>query len=351
MVDDRGERVFQPVLDRLHADAKEYFGSERLRLLPVAYYDRPASHLLRARVCRNGTGAPLSHVFVKVFKPKPIPGGLEAMRQRVARDYETTRRVYTSMRGNEHLGAVPPIACYPDLLAIATEEVQGPTLLAHLQTEAAWFPPETRLRQLLDLMATAGRWIRVFQDTVPRGGDLTLDSLRAYIDHRLQRLVGEAAFTARDRERVLRYVDSVGGRVGSGDLREVAVHSDLGPGNIIVSGRRIVVLDFGMTKLGASLHDLTRLSLQTELLAVKPWFRTDVVRRLQRALVEGFDPLLDVERPLFRLLLLLHRVNHLTTLAVNRTRLPGALYNRLVSRHHRRWLASELVHRTVVQAS
>jgi hypothetical protein len=237
------------------------------------------------------------------------------------------------------------VACYPDLLAIATEEVIGPTLLHHLHTEAAWFPSDARVATLLELMGTTGRWIRSFQHSVPGGGHTTIDGLRRYVDDRLQRLVrGSASFTERDRHAVLNYIDAVGAQVAREDLAEVAIHSDLGPGNILVCGRRVVVLDFGMTRLGTRLHDLARLYVQLELMAVKPWFRAELIHRLQRALMDGFDPMLTLEHPLFRLLLLLHRVNHLGTVTLTHTRIPEAFYNRFVSRQHRRWINAELTH-------
>ncbi len=141
---------------------------------------------------------------------------------------------------------------------------------------------------------------------------------------------------------MLSHVDALGHRAAPEDLREVAVHSDLALGNIIVSGDRIVVLDFAMAKRGTRLHDLTRLAVQLDLLSVKPQFGSRVIRRLQLAVLEGFDPALRMDRPMFRLLTLLHRVNHLTTLSVNRFSPAEAVYNALVRRRHRRWIAAEL---------
>lgn len=343
--------MFAPVLTKLQANAVAHFGIAPLRLVPVAYEERPASHLLRLRVYRNGNDTPMSHLFVKVFKAKPIEGGLEAMRQRVARDYDTTRRVYESMLSYSDVGAVPPVACYPELLAIVTEEVKGPTLLQHFEAKAAWFPTGRGLEQLLEITKTAGRWIRVFQSTGPAGGYLTIDQLRAYIDHRLQRLVRESGnrFTEHDRERLLRHVELLGRHIPAEELREVPVHADLALGNILVSGRRIVVLDFAMAQLGSSLHDLARLFLQIDLLSVKPQLRVGIIRQLQRALFAGYDPSLTMDRPLFRLCMLLHRVNNLTTLTVNRVGFAEDLYNRLVRRQHRRWIAHELGRREAME--
>lgn len=268
------------------------------------------------------------------------------MRQRVARDYDMTRQVYTSMRQYVDIGAVPPVACYPDLLAIVTEEVEGPTLLEYLQTHAAWYPSERRVERLRKTMATVGRWIRVFQSTGSPGTSLRVEDLRAYIDLRLERLARQprARFTPTDRVRVLRHIDRLGSQIAPAELVEVPAHADMSLGNLLVSDQRVVVLDFGMAGRGSRLQDLTKVYLQVELLGAKPQMQTAVIRRLQGALLQGFDPSLTIDRPLFRLMLLLHRVNHLLGLSVGHAPLSAAVYNQVLRRKHRQWIATELSH-------
>jgi hypothetical protein len=336
--------VFAPVLALLQADAAAHFRIAPLRLVPCDYQERPASHIMRVEVWRDGDASWLSRLFVKVFKPRRLPGGADAMRDRVVRDYTTTRRVHRWMSSHGDLGAVPPVACYPEHLTIVTEEVGGPTLLSYLQQRTSWFGTAGSLDEVHTTMATVGRWLRVFQGIDVPGTYGTIEGLQEYIDVRLQRLVAEAAtdFAENDRQRILEHIAVLGRQVGSEELGEVAVHSDMALGNLLVSGHRIVVLDFAMTKHGNPLLDLTRLFLQLDLLAVKPQTRRSVIRRLQQAMVGGFDAALTPERPLFRLFLLLHRINHLTTLSVNRASFLEEMYNGMVRRSHRQWLAAEL---------
>lgn len=331
--------VFLPVLKRVEKNAAEHFGLDAVRLHPVDYHERPFSHLLRMRVC-GGDGRTAQHLFVKVSKAKDVPGGVEAMRDRVARDFEVTRRVHEAMLPFADLGAVPPVACYPDLLAMVTEEVVGPTLLQYLQHRGVWLRGSRT--ELFDVAHRVGRWVRVYQATGPTGGRVSPDALRAYIDHRLAKLVAYAGITPDERMRILQHIDALCTHLAPEDMTEVAVHSDLALGNILVSGGRIVVLDFAMSKLGTRLHDVTRLYVQLDLLSIKPQFRSRLIRQLQQALLNGFDPELRTERPLFRLLCLLHRTNHLTTLTVNDSRPAEAVYNAFIRRRHRRWIKGEL---------
>jgi aminoglycoside phosphotransferase (APT) family kinase protein len=334
--------MFSPVLLRLQTDAAAHFGTSDLRLVPLRWDERPFSYVLLVRVDRGD--AALSHLYVKLFKPKPVDGRADGMRLRVARDFETTRRVHEAMVRYDDLGVVPPIACYPDHLAIVTERVDGPTLLEYLRTRASWFPGSAHLQDANETMARVGRWIRVFQaidqacDTQPVG------DLRGYVDIRLERLVarGGTGFTQARRLQVLEHIEALASRIPAGELRSVATHADMALGNILVSGRRVVVLDFAMAKRATRLHDLTRLYLQVGLLGLKPQMRAPVIRCLQHALVTGFDPALTPEQPLFRLSVLLHRVNHLTTLTLGHAPFPGALYNAFVRRHHQRWIDAEI---------
>jgi len=122
----------------------------------------------------------------------------------------------------------------------------------------------------------------------------------------------------------------------------VAIHADLAPGNVLVDDGRVVVLDFAMAGRGSYLHDISRLFLQLDVLRAKPQFRAPVVACLQNGLLRGLDPALTAAHPLFRYLLMLHRVNHLGTLSLSRERFPASVLNARVRRLHRAWIEREL---------
>ena len=343
------QEVFAPILDRLRADAPGHFGAREVRFEPVGYDDREFSHVLRLAVYSNGATTPVSYLYVKAGKRKAVEGGPNAQRDRVIRDFETTRRVHACMASSPDLGVVPPVACYPEHLAIVTEQVTGPTLLEHVKTRAAWFPREATIKELCGTLEATGRWIRVFQSTLPPGEPIARDFFRGYIDHRLKKIVsvGTPAVSEQDRLRVLKHIDSLMEQIPASELRHVPVHSDLAMANILVAGNKIVVLDFAMAKTGTALHDLARLYVQLDLHAVKPFVQERVVQRLLKSLLAGYDPLLTESRPLFRLLELLHRVNHVVTLLYQRPKFLEAAYNRMVLQRHYRWLSAELERRDV----
>lgn len=332
---------FQAVLERLEAEAAVHFGTAQVRLAPVSHEERPFSHLLRVGVWRPGSDRPDCHLFVKRFKPKAEEGGVERMRQRVLHDYQVSRRIFDAMAAVPGAGAVRPIACYPDHLTVVTQQADGETLMAHLDRHARWFPASRTLEHLAGTMAAVGRWVRVFQSTQPGDRLVRLADWRDYVAIRLDRLVDQRIVTRSFRERLLGHLDLLGAQVPEAELSEVIIHADLAPGNVLVAGDGIVVLDFAMTQRGATVHDLSRLYVQLDALRAKPQFRGAVVRRLQSALLEGFHPAMTASAPLFRFFVLLHRLNHFGSLSLRQEPFPASALTGRVRRMHRAAIENE----------
>ena len=340
-VPERERHRFDPIFARLEAESLERFGLAKVRLTPVGYEERPFSWLCRAAISSEATATPALHVFIKIFKPKDPAAGVD-LRARVVQDFATTCEIHAFMAPWEDLGAVRPIACYEDELTIVTEQADGATLLDALQAHATWFPSRRRVEALASDLASVGRWLKHFQGFHPRDGHLSAAGLREYVDTRLRRLVEHGVMSSGDRARILEHLQRIGHLVPEADLADVAVHADLAPANILVSMHRVVMLDFAMAGRGTPLHDISRLHMQLDLLRAKPQFRRAVIAPLQAALLHGYDPALTAQRPLFRLLSMLHHVNHLGTLALRRESFLARVVSARAIAMHRRWIAAEL---------
>ena len=338
--------AFEPILERLTADTATFFGIEGVRLTPVEQHERPYSFVARMGVHRPGETVPFTYLYVKSVK---VSGGhkeRERMGQRVAHEFEVTKLVYDAMHLQPDVGVVRPVACYPEHLVIATEQIAGVTMLDYVIGHASWFGRRDS-GELATVMANTGRWLRAFQSSDPGGGTVTLEWFRDYVDIRLRRLVDRSGgrFRELDRQQTLDHINRLWPQIGANHLNEVAIHADLALTNVLVAGRRIVVLDFAMAKRGGPLHDLTRLYVQIEMLGMKPQLRRAVVRDAQAALLTGFDSSLTRDSPAVRLYVLLHRINHYGSLILKPSSFPTSWYNALVARQHRRWLDSELIGR------
>ena len=88
---------FRPVLTKLVAGGRRYFGSDEISVEPLTRVDRPFSTLLQIRV---GTGEGAQGAFVKILKPRAdTPAEIASMQRNVQRDFEMTARVRHALGG------------------------------------------------------------------------------------------------------------------------------------------------------------------------------------------------------------------------------------------------------------
>jgi len=335
---------FRPILAKLEAGGRQYFGPDFVAVAPVRELERPFSTILQIRVDAQ---ARTDNAFVKILKPRAnTEAEIESMRQNVVKDFEMTSRVYQGLSRYPGLTAVRPIACFPEDLAIVTGQAAGQTL-AELLTHAAGWPRKPAQERLVRAVRQAGAWIRAAQAALPQDREINIETVRAYFDRRLSEMMetsplrltrhGRTAIERhRDRLIDLALIDQ-GSRTG---FPAVWIHADFCPENVIVRDGRMTVLDFTMAKAGTVYHDVSHLYLGIESMTAKPWFRRSVVERLQTGLLDAFEPGLTPDRPLFALTLLQHVVCHLVEIqSAGRSRIARLYAARLHARH-RRWLAA-----------
>ena len=328
------------VVDRLRHDGDALFGSRRIRVVPVGFEEREWSQVARLRV-ETPTGD--RYLFAKVMKPRGE--GQEAIAGATARlqhDFDVTLRAAAAFRAWTDLRAVEPAACYPELLAVITREAPGEPLEGVIARQAAWPAAAGKLARLDMTLSRAGRWVAAFQQVASSGppSPMDLGATREYIDVRLKKLVAlpRASFSEADRRTVLGYFDRRAREVAPADLVDVPVHGDITPSNIMATADRVTVLDFGMAARGSRYLDIARLYSQLEFYTAKPQYRPAVIGRLQRAALEGFDPSLRADHPLFEICVVQHVVCHLLSHSRRPGPFPASVYSSHQCRRHRRWL-------------
>jgi hypothetical protein len=329
---------FRPVLRKLAAHGQRYFGADGVDLQPIRQLERPFSTLLRVRV---GGSAVMDEAFVKILKPRAdTPEQIASMRQNVLADFEMTRRVHDGLAAYPGLTAVRPIACFPEDLAIVTEEARGRTLSALLSARAAGVRSRRTIDELGTILRSIGAWLKAAQAALTPDRDVRPERIRAYLDTRLSDLEsgGPVRLTAHGRAAVAAFCDRLLA-ASAPDLRAVWIHADFCPENIIVRAGRVTVLDFTMAKGGTVYHDLSHLYLRLDAMKAKPWFSTRVIERLQRELLDGFEGGLSPAQPLFTLMLLQHVLCDLVAMRTVGGGRIARLYAERLHRRHRRWLA------------
>jgi aminoglycoside phosphotransferase (APT) family kinase protein len=331
--------TFDAVLERLRADSVRHFATPRVTMARRRLLVRPFSQVLEVDIDAEGRTVT---AFVKILKPRMEGAAeLEATRRNIAREFETTARVHGSFAPDAGLSTARPIACYPDLLAMVTERVDGVSL-NRLLASARGFPSVSAVQRLSLTMGRVGAWLKAFQALDGADGghhDVSLEEMRTYLDKRLKLLAEGGVLTAHVRVRLLRHFDDVAGKVPPSDLREVPIHADFTPENVIVRDNAVAVLDFTMAKRGPRYMDLSHMFMHVNLLKAKPWFRPAVVDALTTALMGGYDPRLRTDHPLFELLLLQHVICHLRQMQEDPPGLAARVYGDFLRRRDLKWLA------------
>jgi aminoglycoside phosphotransferase (APT) family kinase protein len=330
--------VFDAVLERLREDSARQFSTASVTLERGRHVVRPFSQVLEVTVRAEGHALA---AFVKILKPR-LAGAreLEATRRNVTREFEATARLHAGFAAHPGLSTARPIACYPELLAMVTERIEGEPLDRTLVREARGMPSARRVERLEAILRRVGAWLRAFQTIDAAEGRVSLDRLREYLDDRLRPLVEGRALGEHARAGLLRYFDRRARDVPEDELAAVPVHADFSPENLIVRDGTVSVLDFTMAKKGARYLDLAHMFMQIELLKARPWFRPAVIDRLTAAMLDGFEPALRSDRPLFELLLLQHVVCRLRQNETETLRLREKLFASYVRRRHVKWLAA-----------
>jgi aminoglycoside phosphotransferase (APT) family kinase protein len=321
------------VLSTLERDAPGLFSASSASLEVTERLSRPFSEIAKVRVSAAGRTTSL---FVKIARVGPGRPDRSILTDRVVRDFELNARLFRAMAGHKGLAVVRPVVCYPEHLAIVTEEAAGETLLRLLEREAQWWPRKEARARLVRVLERTGWWLREFQAIEAGRGRVVLDETRAYVDVRLARLLSSrrASFAESDRQAVLDAFDRRARDVPDAALAAVPIHADFAMGNILVDGDTVTVLDFAMGAHGTRHHDLAHLYMHLELLQMKPQFRAGLVRELQTALLAGYASSDAAAEPLFQLMLMQHRACHYLGVAERASGLAERIYNARIGRHH-----------------
>ena len=225
-------------------------------------------------------------------------------------EFDLLSKLWTAFGDSPEFGSPRPVAFYPDLSAIITEDVGGQSFAMELRTHANLFAGRTAREHLAAACRKAGQWLLKFQAITesPSEDLLNLDELRDYIDLRLTHLIQirHPGVDAEWRRGVLKFLDRVAPDITQQDRVLAGVHGDFSLGNVLVSDERLAVIDFERHSQGSVIYDLTHLHHHLYHLRSNPRYRGRLAQTLCQALLQGYDPHFDIRAPLFRL----YQVNH-----------------------------------------
>lgn len=291
-----------------YGPAWDFLRESDVTVTPVRLHRGPRSTVLQveAESC-----ASKRRFFIKTQPERSqIQGTVQGGSLTTKREYEILCALHRRFGEVSAFRVVKPLAYVECHDALVTEDAACLDLSAHLWRRVWHFNGRKNLGKVLSMCLRCGQWLRRFQsNTEPQGRRrFSLPVMREYNDARLQ-ILARSAFCGVDqgwRSQMLAVFDSLAQEVLPDELRNVIVHGDFCPSNLLVSADKVIVVDFGSASEGSYLHDITHLYFHLQNLSTSPRFPSYFGPRLGAAAVSGYDPKVDVKGPLFRLFCLQH---------------------------------------------
>jgi hypothetical protein len=207
--------------------------------------------------------------------------------------------------------AVKPISFFPEWRAIVTEESPGlvlkPLLMSHTHILS--------MRDTGELQKTVflcGRWLRDFHQNVKAETEFEMEGITLYVSRRLEILENEGLVGIDLCKSLRRHLEEIE-KEHIHSLPSVLLHNDFIPGNILVDGEKICVLDFSWVGRGCSYFDIVAFWMELQRLGETPKYSKKRISLLQKTFLDGYGGISEGSIE-FRCFELLYRVNSLDSL-------------------------------------
>jgi len=320
----------------------------------VRHLVRPYSNVYRLQLVAPRASS-ARFVFAKILTPgAKFQKDPEKYLTRLAAEYGATQRLQAALQGEREFAVIKPVACFPEFLAIISEEAAGETIADLINRAGRFWPAAEKLDHLAKHCRRAGKALAAIQKATREVSRFDPAELPEYIDERLQRLVEslQTPFSATDRRQIVKFLKQAIPAIPSEQFGLCGVHGDYAPFNVLATAEKITVVDFTMFKVGSVYNDLTYFYHRLEGYLHKPVFRVTTIRRLQNAFLTGYaDAMEKTQSPpvtddlLFKILRIKHIVNNYSAIMRQRVAakgktpsLPVQLFNRHVFQRYNRCL-------------
>jgi tRNA A-37 threonylcarbamoyl transferase component Bud32 len=255
-------------------------------------------------------------VYLKRVKTDRISD--DVARKRVSLEYQTLVQLSEHFLSHPTLGIVRPIAVFPEVHALVTEEVPGVQLMDMIGRFAKRYLFGQKLNILEKYCGLAGIWLREFQAFTSRGtAEFNIHGLESYCSERLDTLIADrrSGIDETFKAKFLVYLQekhkALSGRIDA----IVGRHNDFSPHNIIVDGDVVSVIDFGFFDHDSYLYDICKFWFQLECMKISPLFSTTAIDRLQKSFLEGYGDSVDPSDPAFEVVASRYFVTRLVTMS------------------------------------
>jgi len=319
----------------------------------VRHLTRPYSTVYRLQLVVRDALLP-RFIYAKILAPgTKFQVDAEKYLTRLETEFNAGRRLHAAFYREKEFATIKPMAYYPELLAIVSEEAPGESLAAVIAREGKLWPVAEKLEQLARHCRRAGQALAAMQKATAEVSRFDPSKLLEYIDVRLQRLLEskQTPLSPADRQQIIKFLELAIPTIPSGQLGLCGTHGDYAPFNLLAAPEKITVVDFTMFKLGSVYNDLTYFYHRLEGYLHKPTYRSQTIRRLQDEFLRGYvekaggEEWRGADDLLFKILWIKHVVNNYSAIMRQRVvakgeklPLPVQLFNQHVFHRYNRWL-------------
>lgn len=269
-------------------------------------------------------------VMVKIYEPIGV-ATRASVGKLISDDFDITSRLHRHFISNSRFQVPIPLFHSPQDLVIVTAHMPGMQLQEKLIAQAGWFPSRATVEELELNCRSCGEWLREFQNATPDSvaGELDLGRMRDMIACRLEWLADDdnIPIDTEKSELILAHFDRELDALQPEDLTVSSIHGDFFAGNVLVDQDRVVGLDFAMCRIGSTYADPSYFMFQLETLTYKPKYRRHLIRKLQHAFLQGYNPAIPANdfftsRPILRMHFIFHNVMRLAGMTSAKATIP-----------------------------
>lgn len=300
------EQTFQQVLDNLRENHQSYFESRATPQFGVDQTaDHPNSRIARLRVkWEHGERM----LFLKLLYPDQVDGRTnrsdrEYKEQQIRAEYEVLKKLDRAFAGHQTLGVIKPVACFPEHLALVTEEQPG-IKFSSIIGNVKIFSKREEIKEVVQWVQLCGSWLRHFQTFVPGNGkfvEFSFDEILDFCEVRLGLLTQfrQGEFTNSFCQSIRHFLREQVEQTKQETMEIIGRHNDFGPYNMILTGQKLVLLDFAGFGFGPSCWDYVKFWCGLDQIRGSLLVSDKTVDQLQEAFISGYGKMLDPNTPLF----------------------------------------------------
>lgn len=250
-------------------------------------------------------------MFVKIYRKR------NKLRTDLAKDvlneFQNMEKWNSVFKKTEGYDSIRPFLCIPEKYLIVSDFITGDALSSFIKDGTKFYSRKDKISALNKLYVKTGQMIRYKNDQLVDTDNLfDVDELISYIENKSKRAKDSYSLLNLKLYRQIHgYLENQIKNIREDELKLTINHRDLNPGNLMISDKKLYMVDSGKFSIDSFWLDISKLYSRTLMYGYKPHIRMDAIKSIQKSLLIGFGVPEAVQLAIFRLFLLRNSLTHL----------------------------------------